>query len=178
MQPWVCLAELVGFFSGCSGGDGTWGRSLPFFQNCIGFLKKKILFIFRQRGREGEREREKQCVVASHAPPTGDLDHNPGMCPDWELNWWPFGYQASTQCTSHTSQGIKLCSFWINNPFPFSPNLCPWNLPMCSGQQNPNLCSVIPILHGCVWSSVRAYTRINQWMHKWVEQQIDVSLFQ
>ena len=32
-----------------------------------------ILF-FRERGREGEREGEKhQCVVASHAPPTGDL---------------------------------------------------------------------------------------------------------
>ena len=42
------------------------------------------LFISRNRGREGERQggREKhQCVVASQAPPTGDLDHNPGMCP-------------------------------------------------------------------------------------------------
>ena len=39
--------------------------------------------IFRQRGREGERGGEKhQCVVASHAPPTRDLAHNPGMCPD------------------------------------------------------------------------------------------------
>ena len=39
-------------------------------------LFKKIfyLFIFRQRGREGEREgKEHQCVVASRAPPTGDL---------------------------------------------------------------------------------------------------------
>ena len=32
-----------------------------------------FIFIFRQRGREGEREGEKhQCVVASHASPTGD----------------------------------------------------------------------------------------------------------
>ena len=31
---------------------------------------------------EGEREGKKQqCVVASHAPPTGDLACNPGMCP-------------------------------------------------------------------------------------------------
>ena len=38
-------------------------------------------------GREGEREGEiHQCVVASPAPPTGDLASNPGMCPDWELN--------------------------------------------------------------------------------------------
>ena len=48
-------------------------------------------FIFRERGREGERQGEKHhCVVASHVPPTGDLAHNPGMCPDWELNWQPF----------------------------------------------------------------------------------------
>ena len=42
----------------------------------------KILFIFRQRVREGGREGEKhQCVVASHVPPTGDMAHNLGMCP-------------------------------------------------------------------------------------------------
>ena len=51
-------------------------------------FKRFYLFIFRERGREGEREGEKhECVVASHALLTGDLAHNPGMCPDWELNW-------------------------------------------------------------------------------------------
>ena len=41
---------------------------------------KKILFIFRQRERKGERGGEKhQCVVASHTPPIGDLAPNPGM---------------------------------------------------------------------------------------------------
>ena len=50
-------------------------------------FKINYLFIFRERGREGEREEEKhQCVVASHVAPTGDLAPNPGMCPDWELN--------------------------------------------------------------------------------------------
>ena len=34
-------------------------------------------------GREGEKH---HCVVVSHMPPTGDLAHNPGMCPDWESN--------------------------------------------------------------------------------------------
>ena len=49
-------------------------------------------------GREGERKGEKhQYVVASHVPPIGDLAHNPGICPDWELNQRPFGSQASTQ---------------------------------------------------------------------------------
>ena len=50
---------------------------------------KKILFIlfFRERGRERERAGEKHwCVVASWAPPTGDLSRNPGMCPDRESN--------------------------------------------------------------------------------------------
>ena len=56
------------------------------------------LFIFRERGTEGEREEEKHpCVVASQAPATGDLAHNPGMCPDWESNRWPFGSQAYIQ---------------------------------------------------------------------------------
>ena len=43
--------------------------------------------MFRERGREGEREGEKdQCAVASCAPLSGDLAHNPGICPDWESN--------------------------------------------------------------------------------------------
>ena len=51
------------------------------------FFKRFYLFIFRGREREGEREGEKyQSVSASHMPRTGDLAHNPGMCPDWELN--------------------------------------------------------------------------------------------
>ena len=48
---------------------------------------KKILLIYFQRGREGEREGEKhQCTVASHASPTGYLACNPGMRSNWELN--------------------------------------------------------------------------------------------
>ena len=54
----------------------------------------------------GEKEGEKhQCVVASHMPPAGDLAHNPGMCPDWELNQWPFGLQAGTQSTEPHQPG-------------------------------------------------------------------------
>ena len=52
------------------------------------FLKTFYLFILRERGKVGETEGEKhQCVVASRAPPAGDLVSNPGLCPDWELNW-------------------------------------------------------------------------------------------
>ena len=63
------------------------------------------LFIFRERGgREKERERnievwEKHQLAVSCGPPTGDLACNPGMCPDWESNHWPFGSQADTEST-------------------------------------------------------------------------------
>ena len=45
---------------------------------------KNILFIFRERGREEERERNIHQSGASCTPPTGDLAQNPGMCPDQE----------------------------------------------------------------------------------------------
>ena len=48
-----------------------------------------------------------QCVVASGAPPAGHLAHNPGMCPDWELNWRSFGSQAGTQSTEPHQPGLN-----------------------------------------------------------------------
>ena len=60
-------------------------------------------------GREGDREGEKhQCVAATHVPPTGDLARNPGMCPDWELNWRHFGSQAATQSTKPHQPGLNI----------------------------------------------------------------------
>ena len=77
-----------------------------FEQGRSGVCFFKILLVFRERGREGEREGEKhQCVVASHTPPTGDLAHNPGMCPDWESNQQAFGFQAGTQSTEPHQPG-------------------------------------------------------------------------
>ena len=63
------------------------------------FLK---IFFFWEQGREGEREWQKQCVTASHAPPTG----NPGMCPDGELNQRPFGSKAGAQSTEPHQPGL------------------------------------------------------------------------
>ena len=69
------------------------------------FLKRFYLFIFREgEGRETEGEKQ-QCVVASQAPPTGDLARNPGMCPDWESNLRTFGLQAGTQSTEPHQPG-------------------------------------------------------------------------
>ena len=45
-------------------------------------------------------------MVTSCTPATGDLAHNPGMCPDWELNWRPFGLQACTQSTEPHQPGL------------------------------------------------------------------------
>ena len=74
------------------------------------FFKRSYLFIIsREREREGERQGEKhQCVVASCAPPTGDLAHNPGMCPDWESNPRPFGSQAGTPSTEPHQPGLYI----------------------------------------------------------------------
>ena len=59
-----------------------------------------------------------QCVVASHAPPTGDLAHNPGMFPDWESNQRPFGWQAHTQSTElHQPGEIVLKCYEHHLPF-------------------------------------------------------------
>ena len=75
---------------------------LQFLKQLFLFLKffKDFIYLFLEReewkGKEGEKH---QCTVASHAPPTGDLAQNPGMCSDWELNQWPFGSQACTQST-------------------------------------------------------------------------------
>ena len=75
------------------------------------FKKRFHLFILKEMGREGERKGEKhQCVVASHAHPTGDPAHNPGMYPDWELNWRPYGSQAGAQSTELRQPG-QLPSF-------------------------------------------------------------------
>ena len=63
-------------------------------------------FLYGGWGRDGGRDGEKhQCVVASCLLPTGDLAHNPGMCPDWEWNWGPFGSQDSTQSTEPHQPG-------------------------------------------------------------------------
>ena len=73
------------------------------------FLKDFIYLFLERRKGKGEREGEKHhCVVASHMGPTGDLNPNPGMCSDWELNQWPFGLQPTLNPQSYTSQGSFL----------------------------------------------------------------------
>ena len=77
--------------------------------NYFFFLICYFIYIFGERGRKEEGEGEKcQCVVASRALSTGDLACNPGVCPDWELNWQPFGSQAATQSSQPYQPGQDL----------------------------------------------------------------------
>ena len=70
------------------------------------------LLLFRERGKEREGEKQ-QCVVASHVPPSGDLAHTPGMCPDRISNQGPFGLQAGTQSTETHQPGLNSCLYQL-----------------------------------------------------------------
>ena len=50
------------------------------------------------------------CGCLWHGPP-GDLAHNPGMCPDEELNQRPLRSQAGAQYTEPHQPGLKLSYF-------------------------------------------------------------------
>ena len=47
-------------------------------------------------------------------PSAGDLAHNPGMCPDWELNQWPFGLEADAQSTEPYQPGLNERHFTLS----------------------------------------------------------------
>ena len=45
-------------------------------------------------------------MVASYVASTGDLACNPGMYPEWELNWQHFDLQARAQSTEPHQPGL------------------------------------------------------------------------
>ena len=70
------------------------------------------LFIFRQKGREGEREGEKHlCVVASHTPPYWGPGLQPRHVPWLGIEPQPFGSQAEVQSTEPHQPGLGTYSF-------------------------------------------------------------------
>ena len=85
----------------------TWTGDLINSRNLFIYIFKDFyLFIFRERGREGEREGNINVWLPLCVPHNGDLARNPGMCPTWELNQWPFSAQASTQSTEPHQPGL------------------------------------------------------------------------
>ena len=82
------------------------------------FFKKDFIYLLLERGGGREKDRERNIdvrelhrSVASCTSPTGDLAGNPGMCPDWESNWLPFGSQAGTQSADPHQPGLNLFLF-------------------------------------------------------------------
>ena len=72
-----------------------------------------IIFDFREREREGERAQETSVkesdidgLPSVRAP--GNWTCNPGMCPNQQLNWWPFGSQEDAQLTEPCLLGHTL----------------------------------------------------------------------
>ena len=100
--------------------EGEQGAACPYPGKPVGgpsglhsLFKIFYLFIFRAEKGGGKRGRETSCVVSSGAPHTGDLAHNPGMCPDWESNPRPFDLQGGTQSTEpHQPERIAQSLFF------------------------------------------------------------------
>ena len=73
------------------------------------FFLKDFIYLFLERGEGREKEGGETsmygCLLST---PTGDMAHNPGMCPDWKLNRSHFGLQASTQSTEPHQPGLKV----------------------------------------------------------------------
>ena len=77
------------------------------------------VFIF-ERGEEKEKERKRNVDVREkyrsaaswHEPqPTIEPTCNPGTCPDWESDWWPFTLQEDAQRTEPYHSGQMLSQF-------------------------------------------------------------------
>ena len=112
---WACSPSCLQRHSaqGSSGpvGSGYLRWCWSWEQLALLFLKRFYLFIFRERGREGEREEEKhQCVVASRAPSTGDLACNLGIVPTGVQTGNPLVQGPALNPLSHSSQGWPFLS--------------------------------------------------------------------
>ena len=70
------------------------------------------IFIYLLLGRGKERETLNMWVIHQLldycGSPTRDLAHNPGMCPDWELNQHPLDWQAGAQSIEPHQPGPKV----------------------------------------------------------------------
>ena len=71
------------------------------------FLKDFIYLFFRERGREGERQRNINVCLPLLCPLLGGTWPAPGTWSDWELNPQPFGSQASAQSTEPHQPGLN-----------------------------------------------------------------------
>ena len=76
------------------------------------------LLLEREEGKEEERERNiKKHVIASCVPPHWGPGLQSRHGPDWQLNWQPFGSQATTQPTEPYQPKPELKCFRIKGIF-------------------------------------------------------------
>ena len=68
-------------------------------QRQISFFFLDFIYLFLERGERRKRGRETSKFGCLLCAPYWGLACNPGMYPDWELNWLPFGSQAGTEST-------------------------------------------------------------------------------
>ena len=86
-------------------------RTVPNVRSIVRF------FFFLKREGKGRRKRGKETSMSGclFTPCTGDLVHNPRVCPDWESNPWPFGLQACAHSTE--LQGLGHSQSFASDPF-------------------------------------------------------------
>ena len=88
----MSVLEGLGSWEGPLWGGATGAGSRFPCSHSWGFFKRFYLFILEKgEGREKERERNINMWLLFARPLLGYSAHNPGLCPDWELNWQPFG---------------------------------------------------------------------------------------
>ena len=112
-------------------------------------------------GRKGGREtstweRNIDRLPPVHAPTRdwnpGDWAHNPGMCPDWELNPRLFGLQDNAQPTEPHQPGLFLEFYFsiypsrIPDSFGFSSYYISWLYFLALCPWSPHLCIFIPFV--------------------------------
>ena len=81
-----------------------------YYEMCFYYFLKLFIYLFlgRGEGRDTDKGEKHQCVVASCVPSTGDVAHNPDMCPDWKSYQRPFASQSSAQSTKPHQPGMFL----------------------------------------------------------------------
>ena len=74
-------------------------EKIKYFFQSLSSLQEYFIYLFLERGRDREKGEKHQCMVAYGVPPTGDLAHNPGMCP--RLGVEPVTLWFAGQCSIH-----------------------------------------------------------------------------
>ena len=97
-----------------------WVMHISFLAPPYSILFKKDFYLFLERREGRKRERSTKVWMPLMHPPLRTC-----MCPDWELNWRPFGSQAGTQHSEphqpgpYTVLDIPLSTLYLTNLYFF-----------------------------------------------------------